>query len=261
MVAASEKSNATRRILLIAEIAFLLLLSPWHEEADAEEFSMTNLQLLRGEPFYDTPYGTHTESGSMDTLTLEHFGAWKYGYNYFFIDLYHGEFVGSGISGQTVRSYAEWETQISLGKLTGRPRLNGIFKDVFLCAQLDRGGNGFYANLLGGGAYFDVGEKNLLTLGAYFRKDKYNTLTYQFTPFWYFPFFVSKLRFVFTGYADFIGTDTLGMDFNAQPQLLLDLGVLFGWSEESLLLGSEWFLHRNRSTSTSALQGLLKWVW
>jgi len=231
--------------------------------AFAEEFSSTNAQFLYGGGFRDPFFGTNTESGAMGTVTLEHYGAWDFGYNYFFLDLYHGQFIASSASesGQSVKTYAEWEPQFSIRKITGRQSGYGPFKDFYLCGQISRGGTGFYANLIGGGFYLDLGDSNLLGVSVYLRKDKHNSLTYQFTPSWLFPFHIRSLRFVFTGYADFAGSDAVGLDFNAQPQLLFDVGKLLGLPENKLLTGGEWYMHENSAVSTHAIQGLVKWLW
>src|SRR5438094_386203 len=83
----------------------------------------------------------------------------------------------------------------------------------------DGGGDGFYAALVGGGVYLDLGEHVVLGISAYLRKDKFNRPTYQATSFWMVPLPLGRVRFVLAGYADLAGTDRAGPDLNSQPQL------------------------------------------
>ncbi len=230
--------------------------------ARAERFSTTDVQLLWGadfdDPFFD---GRKPRDGHLTTVTLEHYGTWGYGDNFFFFDLLHGSFVDAAGAplGRTVAIYGEWTSRLSAGKLLGRKSFLGILKDVYLAGELDRGGDGFWNDMIGVGVDVKLPGKLVLGVNAFYRDDKFNAPTFQVTPYWNLPFAVGPVGLVFTGFVDFAGTDTLGLDVNSQPQLLIDLGRPWGQAG-TLYTGIEWYVHRNARHTTSAPQIMLKWV-
>ncbi len=226
----------------------------------AEEFSTSNLQLLYGSNFHDRYYGNNTSDGNMTTLTLEHFGTWAYGDNFFFIDLTSGRFVDFGgvPTGSNSHIYAEWAPRISLSKLSGKNVNAGFFKDIFLAGELNRDGLGFHAELIGLGTDLEIPGFNVASLNLYLRKDNLNKATYQVTAIWALPL-GSLLSF--EGYIDINGTDNDGTEINTQPQLLLDIGQLLAESTGKVMIGVEWYVHRNRWMNSSVPQAMTKWVW
>src|SRR5690606_8827136 len=85
----------------------------------AEEFSLTNSQILYGTAFRDPFYGTNTRDGRMLTVTIEHLGVWALGDQYFFTDFYFGDFRSPPAppQGQSVYLYSEWGPRISLKRM------------------------------------------------------------------------------------------------------------------------------------------------
>jgi len=230
--------------------------------ASAEQFSFTDTQLLHGGRFDDWHYGNATSTGRMTTVTLEHFGAWEYGDNYFFSDLTLGEFVdASGTrTGERARLYQEWTSRIGMGKLAGaKGPLLGPIQDVLVAGQLGAGVGGFWAGLFGGGIDFALPAPLVLGVNVYARKDAFNRITYQVTPFWELPFAISRAAFVFRGYVDVAGSDSLGVDVNTQPQLLFDVGALAG-AKDRLQVGAEWYVHRNAQIRSHAPQAMVRWL-
>ncbi len=201
---------------------------PLGESAWAEDFSTTNVQVLYGGAFRDPFFGYDTADGRLTTVTLEHFGTWAYGDNYFFVDFLSRSFVDfSGKStGKTSRIYGEWHPRLSLSRLSGHDLSFSIVKDVLIAGQINRDGEGFKANLLGMGTNLEIPGFNFVELDAYARKDNFNSLTYQVTVAWDLPF--GSLPVSLSGYVDINGTDTHGTEVNAQPQLLLDAGSVLG---------------------------------
>jgi len=65
----------------------IVVLTAMANTAQSEDFSTTNVQVLYGANFHDPFFGYNTTDGKLTTVTLEHFGTWAYGDNYFFVDV------------------------------------------------------------------------------------------------------------------------------------------------------------------------------
>lgn len=57
----------------------------------AQTWSKTNIQYLYGNSF-DKVVGNSISNSKMETITIEHVGGWKYGKNFFFVDLTSADF-------------------------------------------------------------------------------------------------------------------------------------------------------------------------
>ena len=231
-------------------------------EGRAEVASITDVQLLHGYGFDDWHYSNSTADKRMTTITLEHYGAWEYGDNYFFTDLTFGRFVdAAGMrTGERAHLYHEWTPRLGFGKLAGvKGPLLGPIQDLLLAGQIGVGVGGFWAGLAGLGIDFALPPPLFLGVNVFARKDAFNRTTYQVTSFWELPFTIASARFAFRGYIDVAGTDDLGIDVNAQPQLLFDVGALAG-VKDRVQAGVEWYLHRNRKIHTSAPQAMVRWI-
>ncbi len=229
-------------------------------EAVAEEFSATSVQLLYGSNFHDPYFGNHTTDGEMQTTTLAHFGTWAYGDNFFFVDLLSGSFVdfSGNATGSESRIYAEWAPRLSLSQLLQTRLSNHWLQDLFIAGQINRGGEGFEADLIGLGADLKVPGFSVFSLNGYYRDDTFNRPTWQSTWVWHAP--LGQL-FSFGGYLDLNGTDNNGLELNTQPQLLLSLDALTDHAVQNVELGFEWYFHRHDHLSSSVLQAMVKWQW
>ena len=230
--------------------------------ASAEDFSLTAAKFLYGDNFHDPYYDTDARDGRMSTIQLQHFGKWRYGENYFEADLYQGDFVTAGgpqvSTGSAARIYAKWSSRLSIGKIFESPQSQeplhfGIFRDLFFAARIDRQGNGFYGNLVGVGV--DLMTSTALTIGTnlYIRKDKFNSTTYQVSPFWYIPFQIGGIKFLTNGYVDIAGTDQVGADLSTAPELLWVAG-------SAILIGVDVSYHSNQSIHVLAPQAEVRWI-
>jgi len=240
------------RVLLLLLPAILL-------PQTAGAFSTTNVQLLYGSGFHDPYYGNNTTDGNMTTVTLEHLSTFDYGDNYFFVDLLSGNFTGfTGTpTGSHSRIYSEWNPRLSLSKISGHDLSTGIIRDLFISAQLNRDGEGFHAELIGGAIDFNLPGFSVASAHLFWRKDNFNRPTWQTTLVWLLPL---DEWFQFTGFADIYGSDNNGTEIGTQPQLLFDLGRLLD-SPGHLQAGIEWYLHRNRNLHSSVAQAMVKWAW
>jgi len=244
---------------LLSTIFLSALLFLCSASVRAENFSTTNVQLLYGSSFHDRFLGNNTTDGRMTTLTLEHFGTWDNGDNYFFIDFTSGQFASFTGATKGVQSqiYGEWAPRLSLSALSGHDLSSGIIKELYLAGQINQSGDGFSALMAGLSADIAIPNLSIANLSIYARKDNFNRTTWQTTAAWSLPLF-SSLQL--DGFMDAYGTDNRGVEIITQPQLLFDAGRLFG-SAEHLYLGAEWYFARNRITTSSVLQGMVKWTW
>ena len=187
------------RIAIIASVFLGLTLT-----CLAEDFSKTDTRIFYGNGFYDARFNEDTVNGAMTTISLQHFGTWRYGENYFEADLFQGDFVGDNVSssGTSARIFAKWASRLSLAKITGNQEgvSWGPFNDIFVAGRVDRQGNGYYANMAGIGVGF-LGPLSVRVGTDFFvRKDKFNHTTYQVSPYWYSTFQFGRPHFLFTGF-------------------------------------------------------------
>ncbi|MBN2091387.1 hypothetical protein JW964_17375 [candidate division KSB1 bacterium] len=249
------------QILIKLSLVLVLILST--QTVFAEEFSNTNIQFLYGQGFNDRYYGFNTQNEKMSVMTLEHFGTWALGDNFFFIDFLHGDFVdfNGNLIGQKNIIYGEWLTRLSLPRLINQKWKMGFVQDIYLAAQMDRGGDGFWANMVGTGLDLKIPGFDSFGLNLLYRKDRFSQPTFQITPVWSTSKAFKSVAFYFEGYFDVNGTDFDGIDINGQPQLLLG----FNFERLKLLnnckMGIEWYFHRNDRISVQVPQIVLKWIW
>lgn len=240
----------------------LLLLAVVAAPAAAQGFHYTDVQLLYGNGFHDRVTGDDTRRGTESTITFESFTTWKYGDSFFFADFTNGAFVdfGGAPLAQRHRIYSEWSPRVSLGKLAGHAVAGGPVADVLLAGQINRGGDGFAANLIGAGVDLRVPAFAHLEVDGYYRDDHFNGGTYQVTTVWVSPFRLGPTRWAFQGFVDVAGTDGAGTDVTTQPQLLIDLGALVGGRPGTLHAGTEWWYHSNDLVTTSAPEVMVRWT-
>lgn len=244
-----------RRPLLAAAVLAALAAAP---SAARAQFATTNVQVLQGWSFYDPSVGSDVKGGSMSTITLNHFDAWKYGDNFAFVDLMQGQFT----DGANSHLYAELHPRLFLNRLLGtQGKVLGIFRDAGLAGELDVG-QGFQAWLGGVGADFALPFPGTVSLNVYYRYTAlqlpietttgvihlrdYNH-TWQVSPSWVIPFSLGKVGFLFTGFVDVDGVKAgkglRGYEVMAQPELLVDVLGAAGGPRNVLLAGVEWYLH------------------
>jgi nucleoside-specific outer membrane channel protein Tsx len=252
--------RSTRTAAAAVLSAISLLAAP--RRAAAQDVHIANVQVLHGAGFRDATTGEATADGRMTTVTVESYGTWRYGDNFFFVDLTSGDFVdGAGTpSAQRHRLYGEWAPRLSLSKVTGRRVGAGPVLDLYLAGQLNRG-SGFNAYLIGLSTNLRLPGFALFELGAYARDDNFNRPTYQVTGVWLVPVRLGPVPVSLGGFVDVSGTDALGVDVMTQPQLLVDLGAVALRAPNRLQVGFEWRWHRNDAVSDDALQALAKWTW
>ncbi len=230
----------------------------------AQNFSTTNLQLFYGFDFDDPLFGYNTKDGDMFNFQLEHYGTWKYGDHYFFVQFFKGEFLdfAGNPTNERYRMYGEYTARFSICRILNNKTSEGVIKDVLLAAQFNQGSSNFHATLLGLGFTFNIKGFNVLDVNTFYKNDNFGTETLQMTTIWQIPIPIGKARFSFDGYFDLSGNDFYGTDFITEPKLLWDIGNCF--SKESVgkvQVGCDWYIHKNDLVKTSAPQLVFKWSW
>jgi nucleoside-specific outer membrane channel protein Tsx len=243
-------------------LATLLLLAATLAPAAAKaDFATTNLQLLYGWNFHDPSIGNDVKGGGMSTITVNHFDDWKYGDNFFFVDMTQGDFTDLTKS----HLYGEIHPRVFVNRLMGTkgPAL-GIFKDWGFAGEVNLG-HGFQAWLGGVGAEFVVPKGWQFGCNFYYRYAEFQVPgvgpinyhhTVQLSPFWTIPIATGKVPVLFTGFLDVNGIknpdNSNGWELMTQPELLVDVLAIGGGQRNKLYAGVEWYLHY----ATSNTKGL-----
>lgn len=219
----------------------LLLLSVASQTANAFEWTSSDIQLLHGNDF-------KLGDKERTTVTVEHADGWKYGSNFFFIDIIDRNDIG-------IELYAEVYTYLSLNKISGHDLSFGYIKDISLMTGLNISNkpekDNFQAYLLGLNFEFSAPAFDYLQLSVSTYKDDNvnNKYGLQITPVWSVPFELAELKFKFRGFTDFnIGNTNAAGRFTilSQPQLLLDVGDLVGLKSDKVYIGTEYSHWHNK---------------
>lgn len=237
----------------------LSLLASMSVASQAAEWSTTNVQLLHGE-------GYELGDNSMAILTVEHANGWKYGDNFFFLDV-------SNPASEGTSYYAEFSPRLSLGKLSGKNMSFGIVKDVLLAGTLEMGED-LRAYLLGVGVALDLPKFAFADINLYYRESERDWLASQtdggaqVTIDWLLPFELAGQKLAFEGFADYAwgedgGSAPKADNLVAGPRLLIDVGNWFG-APGTLQVGVEYQIWRNKygvkGVDEDIPQVMVKWT-
>lgn len=239
----------------------------WIGQVTAADWSSTNIQLLRGDDFIIPGVADNVEK---DIVTLEHASGWKYGDNFFFVDITNGE-------GTDTEFYGEFSPRLSFGKMADwKPE--GFVKDVLLAAQWNVGkddaGN-VSAYLLGVGFDLAVPKAAFFQFNVYQRAEhndqvfgKTDDSTWQLNIAGLFPFDIGNTSWSIGGFADYIGEIDGPFGTNEAhllfvPQILLDVGALAG-APGMIQAGIEYSYWKNKfgvdGENERVVQLMLKWT-
>lgn len=226
---------------LLKRISYVFLLSLVSQTSYAFDWMSSNVQFL---------YGSDFELGDPDrtTTTVEHAHGWKYGQNFFFVDIINRSDIGTEV-------YAEVYSYFSFNKITGANFSLGPIKDISLFAGLNISNkpenDNFKAYLAGlsfdlSNSYFDYLQ---LDIAAFKSDDVSGKYGIQLTPVWSYPFQIGPAKFKFRGFADIRTANTNNSgNFNvlAQPQVLIDIGDLAGIKTDAIYIGTEYHYWYNK---------------
>ncbi len=232
--------------------------------------SATSVSFLYGDGFRnDQGYAEHRT-----TMTIEHFGLWKYGTVFFYYDI-TDPFHGTKKEGSN-QFFGGISPTISLSKITGKNYEYGLIKDISIRVELENGSangeyrfrNYFYglqADLYAPG--FDFLSLNMVA------RDNPNQpgVGVQFGGFWQMTFDYGQYhKYKFTGFFAYSPRanqpnqapfKNRGAFFMSQPQLLYDLGNTWG-EANSVEVGVEYLYSHNRfqiaGKHEKVLQAILK---
>lgn len=236
--------------------------------AGAAEWSSTNIQYLYGTShqsiFFDAGAGRlDSRDETRSIITLEHVNGWKYGDNFFFVDITNPDRSDD----ETKTSfYGELSPRLSLGKISGRELSLGVVKDVLITTTAEIG-DGFHNYLYGLAVDLALPGTPVFQINYYIRneigpgKDRGE----QFTLVWLRPFAIGDLSFTFEGFLDYAyGMNHAEDNLLTAPRLLLDVGKFWG-SPGTLQAGVEYQIWRNKfgldSIDEDVPQAMLKWIW
>lgn len=225
----------------------------------AADWSATNVQWLHGNDY-------ELGDRSMSILTVEHANGWKYGDNFFFLDVSNPDASGTGY-------YAEFSPRLSLGKITGKDMKFGIVKDVLVSATQEMGED-LRASLIGVGLALDLPRFAFADFNLYYRKSHRDWLAQQtdggaqITIDWLVPFSIGSQKLAFEGFADYAwgekgGSAPKADNLIAAPRLLIDVGNWFG-APGALQAGVEYQVWRNKygikGVDEDVAQVMIKWT-
>ena len=273
-----------RRSRFLPALAALVLLGsvclPAH--AGSALFGTTNIQYLYGTRYADfnDTFTDFEESDEASVITLEHFDAWKYGDNFFFVDITNGDREGDDFATQSHgfgQFYAELSPRLSFGKIFGKKLEFGPIVDLLFTSTLEIPSEGVEQTYLYGlAADLKIPGFQFFQFNGYVRDAQSSALQtgQQITLAWGAPFKLGKLDFVFEGFFDYAwGEDpnskgkAAGVKYQdniiTAPRLLIDVGALFG-SPGVVQAGCEYQIWRNKygidGMDEDVAQAMVKWI-
>ncbi|MBQ4852683.1 nucleoside-binding protein [Pseudoalteromonas sp. MMG013] len=226
----------------------------------AANWSKTQLHLNYGE--FTNPF-TRSEAKT-SVFSLQHASAYDYGENFFFVDYLDDDIQDNY---QDRDFYMEWYSTVSLSAVSGYSFQKGILKDIGLVMGVNIAGDPKVVKYLPGiKLSWDIPGFTYLstTITGYFDDSAgvakqgapSQSNAWMFDLAWGYPFTLGDHKFLFTGHAEYIGSrqNEFGIYVNdwllAQPILQWDLGHALGNKSDTLMLGIEWQIWRNKLGGT-----------
>ncbi len=271
-IPAQKKPLALNKCKILALILSMCALSPI-TQAGSAVFSTTNIQYLHGSSYADfNPGGGFSDDDKSDIITVEHFNAWKYGDNFFFIDitnpLNEGDVFGS-TQKSTAVFYGEISPRLSLGKLFNSKLAWGPIADVLLTSTVEIPEAPVAQTYLYGLAVdLKIPHFQFFQVNLYVRNSRASGVDtgQQLTLVWGLPFNISTLPLVFEGFFDYAwGEDPIKENIITAPRLLVDVGKITGMGEGKIQAGIEYQIWRNKfgidGMDEDVPQAMVKWIW
>lgn len=237
-------------------LLIISLLFSTYAFAGSAKWSSSNIQYL---------YGSSYELGDDErsVVTIEHVNAWKFGDNFFFVDVTNSDRAGNSTP---TEFYGEFSPRFSLSSISGKKLSVGIIKDVLVTTTLEMG-QGFRTYLYGLAVDLDIFKMPVAQVNYYIRNEvgTSNDLGSQLTLVWLKPFKIASSSLVFEGFFDYaFGNDPKADNIITGPRLLLDVGNFFG-SADKFQFGIEHQMWRNKfgidGVDEDVTQLMVKWIW
>ncbi len=219
-------------------------------------WSSTNIQYL---------YGTTYELGdkTRSIITLEHVNGWKYGDNFFFVDITNATRTGDKTP---TEFYGEISPRFSIGSMLGKDLSAGVFKDALVTTTLEVG-QGFHNYLYGLAVDLNIPGVKVFQINYYLRNEigAGTDLGSQVTLVWLYPFDIGPVGMTFEGFFDYaFGNKPKEDNIITGPRLLIDVGKFFS-SPGQLQAGIEYQIWRNKfgidGVDEDVAQAMVKWIW
>lgn len=234
--------------------------------AGAAKWSSTNVQYLYGDSYAQIGVDGEGNLGSTEVsssvITLEHVNGWKYGDNFFFVDITNSD---RGDPNKPTSYYGELSPRLSFSQLTGLDLSAGIIKDVLFTATAEIG-QGFHNNLYGVAVDLNIPHTPVAQINYYIRNEigAGKDLGGQVTLVWLTPFSLGSVDFAFEGFFDYaFGMDHAENNIITAPRLLVDVGKAWG-AKGTLQMGIEYQIWRNKfglkDIDEDVAQAMIKWI-
>ena len=271
-ISAKKKPVAFNKCKVPALILSMCALSPI-TQAGSAVFSTTNIQYLHGSSYADfNPVGGFSDDDKSDIITVEHFNVWKYGDNFFFVDitnpLNEGDVFGT-TQESTAVFYGEISPRLSFSKLFNSKLVWGPIADVLLTSTVEIPEAPVAQTYLYGLAVdLKIPHFQFFQVNLYVRNSQASGVDtgQQLTLVWGLPFNISTLPLVFEGFFDYAwGEDPIKENIITAPRLLVDVGKITGMGEGKIQAGIEYQIWRNKfgidGMDEDAPQAMVKWIW
>ena len=236
-------ANIGQRLMMWVCVLFLCVLTAAAMPAAAEEkepyFSCTELQL-------HADFDREPQGNDIWTATFEHFSEWKYGDNFFFLDIESKP----NFKAEADSLYFEYAPRFSLDNIFGVKILPVKYLgEVYATGQYNDSDRNFINQVWLYGISIDfAGQPNFGFSNIHFlvRKEKTQDISYQLTFAWGQPFRLGNWDFSFNGFLDYWKDDEKHV-FLAEPQLRLPLSNFLGKNNflSNASIGTEIEISRN----------------
>lgn len=205
---------------------FFLVFALFSLDLYCSEFSSFNIQYLTGKDY--SKNGQQQDLSKKNIITFEHVSAWKYGDNFFFIDL-TAPWANASSNNQDI--YGEWHSRFSYNKLASS-KWSGFIQDISLAAEMNFGRSSIGSNraiLYGIGFDFKVPFFTFFNINVFARDNKDTHIkTIQISPYWLTHFNLGITKWSFGGFLDYeTSKNAHEANYLFSPQLLMDIGHLF----------------------------------
>ncbi|WP_374680188.1 outer membrane protein OmpK [Hydrocarboniphaga effusa] len=258
--------------------AALLAVAAPAAHAGSALFGTTNVQYLYGTTYADfnDDFSGYVHDDKASIITLEHFDVWKYGDNFFFVDITNPDREGDRFASAdkgTGAYYAELSPRLSIGKILDTPLAFGPIVDFLVTTTLEIPGNGVEQTYLYGlAADLKIPGFQFFQFNWYLRNAQDSDLKtgQQITLAWGAPFKIGNVAFSFEGFFDYAwGEDpkTPGGSYQdniiTAPRFLIDVGSIFG-APGNFQAGVEYQIWRNKygidGMNEDVAQAMVKWI-
>jgi nucleoside-specific outer membrane channel protein Tsx len=179
------------------------------------EWSTSNIQYLYG-------FNWNVGKDVVDTFTIEHANRWRYGDNYFFMDVQN---IVEQEPGSRFTYYSEFHPRFSLNRIFGLKLAAGPVTDVLISSEFDFA-DSYFAYSAGLGVSLEIPNFSFANANVTVQDNiNVDDITWHLEFDWELPFYVFDLPFVYGGYIDIIGPEGTNADaVFTDHQLLLDVG-------------------------------------